>query len=263
MLGNGVSSSLYRIVCDRVSSNTLSCLFSGIEMAATIPTNKAGLVLLWGTQGILLYLDLDWADDGAAPGIDSVYLKTTFYPVFCISRWTRLIRLYRSEGRVKSQPEQRGGLILPPHWSLKAYLRIPTINIKWMQNRFHSQQQVFDRKGKQSLSTAAVTLCVLWWHGTLSSECKYEQSDGEAPLAVKKSWYFHNAVTAQRFGSVRHLLRPVPKPLFVYFSSIRPKAKRLILKTFRKLIQYHNAAWINCTFVLQKWFLLSLVIIID
>lgn len=96
MLGNGVSSLLYRIVCEHVSSNTQACLYNGIEMAATIPTNKEGLVLLWGTRGILLYLDLDWADDGAAPGIDSVYLNTTFYPVFCISCWTRLIRLYRS-----------------------------------------------------------------------------------------------------------------------------------------------------------------------
>lgn len=49
-----------------------------------------------GTRGIHLYLDLDWADDGAAPGIDSVYLNTAFYPVFCISCWTRLIWLYRS-----------------------------------------------------------------------------------------------------------------------------------------------------------------------
>lgn len=103
MLGNG----FYIIaLSDNVRSRLVehSCLFSGIEMAATIPTNKTGLVLLWGTQGILLYLDLDWADDGAAPGIDSVYLNTTFYPVFCISCWTRLIRLYRSWGRVKSQP---------------------------------------------------------------------------------------------------------------------------------------------------------------
>lgn len=90
--------------------------------------------------------------------------------------------------------------------------------LKWMQNRFPSKQQVFDRKGKQSLCTAAVTWCVLWWHRLLSSECKYEQSDGGAPLAVKKSWYFHNAVTAQRFGSLWCLLWPVSKPLFVYLS---------------------------------------------
>lgn len=90
--------------------------------------------------------------------------------------------------------------------------------LKWMQNRFHSKQQVFDRKGKPTVYTAAVTSCVLQRHRVLSSECKYEQSDGGAPLAVKKSWYFHNAVTAQRFGSPWCLLWPVPKPLFVYFS---------------------------------------------
>lgn len=97
MLGNGFSSCLlYGKRFDYISSNTLACLFSRIESAATIPTNKVGLVLLWGTWGIILYLDQVWADDGAAPGIDLVYLNTAFYPVFYISCWTRLIRLYRS-----------------------------------------------------------------------------------------------------------------------------------------------------------------------
>lgn len=77
------------------SSNTMACLFSRIEYTATSPTNKPGLVFLC-TWGIHLYLDQVWADDGAAPGIDSVYLNTALYPVFCISCWTRLIWLYRS-----------------------------------------------------------------------------------------------------------------------------------------------------------------------
>lgn len=66
------------------------------------PENKAGLVL-FRSRGILLYLDQVWADDGAAPGIGLVYLNTVFYPVFCISCWARLTRLYRSSGHVKSQ----------------------------------------------------------------------------------------------------------------------------------------------------------------
>lgn len=95
-LGNGVSSCLlYGIGFHYFSSNTTACLFSRVESTATIPTNKPGVVLL-GTRDILLYLDQVWADDGAAPGIDLVYLNTAFYPVFCISCWTRLIRLYRS-----------------------------------------------------------------------------------------------------------------------------------------------------------------------
>lgn len=95
-LGSGFSSCLlYRIGFHYVSSNTTTCLFSRIESTATIPTNKPGVVLL-GTRDILLYLDQVWADDSAAPGIDLVYLNTAFYPVFCISCWTRLIRLYRS-----------------------------------------------------------------------------------------------------------------------------------------------------------------------
>lgn len=95
-LVNGFSScQLYGIVFHYFSSNTTACLFSRIESAAAIPTNKPGLVLLC-TWGFLLYLDLVWADDGAATGIELVYLNTAFYPVFCISCWTRFIRLYRS-----------------------------------------------------------------------------------------------------------------------------------------------------------------------
>lgn len=84
-LGNDFSSCLfYGIGFHYFSSNTEACLFSRIESTATIPTNKPGVVLL-GMRGIRLYLDQVWADDGAAPGIDLVYLNTAFYPVFCIS----------------------------------------------------------------------------------------------------------------------------------------------------------------------------------
>lgn len=75
-----------------------------LHLQPLLPENKLGLVL-FSSWGILLYLDQVWADDGAAPGIESVYLNTVFYPVFCISCWTRLTRLYRSSGHVKSQAE--------------------------------------------------------------------------------------------------------------------------------------------------------------
>lgn len=128
-----------------------------------------------------------------------------------------------------------------------------------MQNRFHSKQQVFDGKGKPCLCTTTVTSCVWRWHRLLSSECKYEQSDGRAPLAGKKSWYFHSAVTARWFGPLWCLLWPVPTPVFVCFvlPSLQLLKKMLILKVFVKPIQlmYSNVAWINCTSVIQKLFL--------
>lgn len=73
------------------------------------------------------------------------------------------------------------------------------------------KQQGYDRKAQILFFTDAVSSGIYRHCSVVSSECKYWQSDGQAPLAARKRWYFHNAVTAQRFRPSMAAPLPCPK----------------------------------------------------
>lgn len=182
-----------------------------------LPANKPGLVL-FRSWGILLYLDQVWADDGAAPGIESVYLNTVFYPVFCISCWTRLIRLYRSSGHVKSQAGEDKKILIPVNTLICESL-IPRIHIKSYAKciPFQSSKRM---TGKQKCCSVLLQSLHVFCGDTERSPLNVNTGSQMVKLLWLQGKDDISIMLSQHRGlaQVWWLLCPVPNPLFVFFS---------------------------------------------
>ncbi len=95
----------------------------------------------------------------------------------------------------------------------------------------------------------------------VSSECKYRQSDGQAPSAARRRWYFHNAVTAQRFRPSVAAPLPCPKSsfcllLFPIHRQLTKKCVVAVLQDLSLLLLLHRSACMDPSHFEKSFFFL-------
>lgn len=173
-----------------------SVYLSWLHLQLLLLANKPGFVL-FHSRGIFLYLDHGaWAWCCCTGDWISVFKHCLLSRIlFKLLNQINLIVLF--DGSCETS-----GLVYHVAARSPIHRSIPTC--------LHASSNTASvRQG--SKTTDAASSVILRWHRAVSPECKFKQSDGQAPLAVWKRWYFHNAVTAQGCGPSMAPPLPCPK----------------------------------------------------